>query len=456
MSICVPHGFVPREYQLKLFQAMDGQQGKPETKKRYAFLRWHRRAGKDMACLAYMFKEMMTTPGTYYYFLPNYQQGRKIIWEGDNGQVGDRYLRYLDMLPAELIKHKTNQDMKLETINGSIFRVIGTDNIDSIVGTNPRGCIFSEYSLQDPNAWEFIRPIITVNGGWVIFNGTPRGRNHMYNLDLRVRDNNTFYYSELQTLWPDQDNYSGIVAPDQIQAERDTGMDEDTIAQEYGVSYAAASKGAIYQDLVEKARKDGRIGEYIYDSNAWVDTFWDLGWNDFTSVWFRQIIGNRVIWIDYFEDRQKPLSYYIEMLKEKGYKYRSHHLPHDGAQHSLHTGMSTFEMFRILLKQADLTDDVIEVQRMSKQEGINATRARFARYCFNETNCYEAIDKLSLYKRKWDERRKILLKEPVHDWTSHCADALRTEASFEDLVFEDYETYEGQPINVIGDYDVFK
>lgn len=448
--IQVPYNFKPRPYQLKLFQALDGVNGKEDTKKRYAFLRWHRRAGKDMACLAYMIKEMVRKKGIYYYFLPNYQQGRKIIWEG----MSNDGFKFLDMLPKQLIKHITNQDMKIELTNGSIFRVIGTDNIDSVMGTNPVGCVFSEYSLQDPNAWEFIRPIITVNKGWVIFNGTPRGRNHMYTMDLKVRDNDAWYYSELQSLWSDKKNYSGIVSEEDIQAERDTGMDEDTLQQEYGVSYAAVSKGAIYHDMVEKARKEGRIGHFEHTDHAWVDTFWDLGWNDFTSIWFRQIVGNRVIWIDYLEDRQKPLAYYIQMLKEKGYKYRTHYLPHDGAQHSLHTGISTTEMVGLLCKQAAISDDVMEVQRMGVQDGINAVRSRFSRFFFNVNNTADAVEKLSLYHRKWDERRKVLLKVPVHDWTSHCADAIRTEASAEEMDDREYEA-SMQP-RVRTSYDVFE
>src|SRR3990167_4784168 len=119
-SISVPHNFVPRDYQLALLNALDGVAGKPETKVKRAFLRWHRRAGKDMVCVAYMFKCMMETKGVYYYFLPTYQQGRKVIWENIN-----RSIKILDMLPEAARKRVNNQEMLIETINGSIFRVIG-------------------------------------------------------------------------------------------------------------------------------------------------------------------------------------------------------------------------------------------------------------------------------------------------------------------------------------------
>ena len=207
--ITVPFDFQPRPiYQLPFFQAMDGIQGQPATRKKRAFLRWHRRAGKDLTCFSYMAKEMFSRRGIYYYFLPNYQQGRKIIWEGMDREG----MRFLDRMPRELVKRIQNQEMVMELTNGSIFRVIGTDNIDSIMGTNPIGCIFSEYALQDPQAWEFIRPILAENEGWAVFNGTPRGRNHMYELEQRIRGHKDWYFSEAQTLWPDRPHYTGAVS----------------------------------------------------------------------------------------------------------------------------------------------------------------------------------------------------------------------------------------------------
>jgi hypothetical protein len=77
--------------------------------------------------------------------------------------------------------------MKIELINGSIVQLIGADNIDRVVGTNPIGCVFSEYSLMKPQVWEFIRPILAENGGWAIFIYTPRGMNNGWKLLQQAR-----------------------------------------------------------------------------------------------------------------------------------------------------------------------------------------------------------------------------------------------------------------------------
>lgn len=116
---------------------------------------------------------MIERVGTYFYFLPTFNQGRKVIWNG----IDRDGFRLLDHFPKELVKNINNTEMKIELINGSIFQVVGADNIDTIVGTNPVGVVFSEYSLMKAKVWDFIRPILAENGGWAVFVYTPRGMN---------------------------------------------------------------------------------------------------------------------------------------------------------------------------------------------------------------------------------------------------------------------------------------
>ena len=124
-----------------------------------------------------MIAAMFETVGNYYYFYPTYSTAKKAIWEGKTRDG----MPFLDFFPKDLIEGKPNDsELKIKFKNGSIFQLIGTDNIDAIMGTSPRGCVFSEFPLQDPKAWQLIRPILAENGGWAIFNGTPRGKNHAW------------------------------------------------------------------------------------------------------------------------------------------------------------------------------------------------------------------------------------------------------------------------------------
>jgi phage terminase large subunit len=432
-SISVPFNFIPRDYQLEMFQAMDGIEGQPETRMKRAFLRWHRRCGKDKACLAYMLKEMVARKGIYYYFLPNYQQGRKIIWEGID-KAGFKFMEHMPGFttpgkPGSLVKRVNNQEMLMELTNGSIFRVIGTDNVDTIVGTNPVGCVFSEYAIQDPRAWDYIRPILAENGGWAIFNSTPRGRNHMYAMDLKVKRSDKWYYSELQTLYTDEPNYTGMVTMEAIDDERESGMDEDTIAQEFGVSYSAGTKGAYYSDMVARAWKNKHIGSFPYDPDRLVNTHWDLGYDDSTAIWFSQNDGSSINFIDYFEASGKPIAYYASILSQKGYRYATHNLPHDANHKGILLGEITPKiLLEDALREHRVSSDINVVPRSPIQHGIDSVRSRFTRYRFNEGTTADAIQMVELYHRKYDAKRQVFLAQPVHDWTSHCCDALRTEA----------------------------
>lgn len=445
--IQVPAHFEPRDYQLALFRAMDGVAGKPETKKRRALLRWHRRAGKDKCCFCYMAKEMAQKPGVYYYFFPTYQQGRMALWEA----VDKDGFKVLEHLPKELVKRVNNQDMMIELNNGSVFRVVGTDNIDRVVGTNPVGCVFSEYSLQDPQAWTFISPILAENGGWAIFNGTPRGRNHMYKLEQSAVKWKDWYVSPLTV----RDSGLEALLKDKIAEDFEIhGL--DYVDQEYYVAYSAGVKGSFYMENIERARAQGRIGNYPPDTHRWVDTFWDIGTSDSTSIWFRQIDGSRQVWIDYHEDNGKDIAHYVKVLKEKGYNFRTHYFPHD-AGWKKSTGMgivkSTKDLFEECAKSAGISEDTVVCPRIPVQDGINGVRSMFSSFYFNEGLVHDGIQKLELYHRRYDAKRQTYVKEPVHDWTSHCADALRTVVAAELLEEEQASDY--SEIQVRTDFDIF-
>ncbi len=211
---------------------------------------WHRRAGKDKTLINIMVKEAFKRVGSYFYFLPTYKQGRMIIW---NGMDKDGF-PFLGHVPEEIRRSTNGQEMKIELINGSIIQVVGTDQIDRVVGTNPIGAVFSEYSLQKKEAWEFIRPILAENGGWAIFNYTPRGLNHGYDLyktGLKSKDWFCEVLGANQTKNPDK---SPVITPELIQKERDEGMSEAMIQQEFYCDFTASSDDVLIPlELIQKS-----------------------------------------------------------------------------------------------------------------------------------------------------------------------------------------------------------
>lgn len=177
IEINLPHKFEPREYQLPLMTAIDNGY------KRLIYVA-HRRAGKDKTIWNITIKKAVERVGVYFYILPTYTQAKKVIWDG----VDKEGFKLLKHIPEKLISSMNETEMQIELVNGSIIQLVGADNVDRIVGTNPVGVVFSEYSLMKKEVWDLLRPILAENGGWAIFNFTPRGRNHAFSL-LQVAKN---------------------------------------------------------------------------------------------------------------------------------------------------------------------------------------------------------------------------------------------------------------------------
>jgi len=406
-SITLPYKFTPRDYQLPILRALD------RDKYKRAIAVWHRRSGKDLTFINYMFKKMFEKVGAYYYFFPTYAQGKKVLWEGMDREG----FKFLNHLPKELRKTTNNQEMVIETVNGSVFRVIGTDKIDSVLGTNPIGCVFSEYSLQDPRAWDFIRPILAENGGWALFNYTPRGKNHGYTL-LEFAKKDPKWYSEVLTV-DDTKAISREVLDQEFKEIMAKNGEESLYQQEYYCSFDAPIQGAYYAKQMMDADREGRITKVPYDATIPVNTYWDLGVGDATSIWFIQNVGQEVRVIDYYESSGEGLPHYAKVLQDKKYIYGRHYAPHDIQVRELTTGRSRLETSR------KLGINFKVVAKLPVEDGIEAVRNFIPRCWFDEDKCANGISALRSYHKEYDEKNQTYQTHPKHDWSSHGADAFR-------------------------------
>lgn len=404
MPIEMPNGWNPRPHQMNLWNYL-------ERGGKRAVAVWHRRAGKDSLSVNFTAAQMVERVGVYWHMLPTAKQARKVVWSG----VDKQQRKIIDQaFPPALRKRTNDQDMLIELVNGSVWQCVGSDNYNALVGANPVGVVFSEYSLTDPAAWEYIRPILRENGGWAIFIFTPRGKNHAYELFETARQNPNWFCEKLTV------DDTGIITPEGIEEERQSGMDEDLIQQEFYCSFDAAVKGTYYSGLMAAAQKDGRIGDVPYMSDRPVYTAWDLGIGDSTGIWFWQEDGFYFNVIDYYEADGVGLNTYLKVLREKGYTYAPKHIfPHDVNVRELSTGDSR----RKILERSGFGVKVCPKE--SVDEGIEAVRNILPRCRFDEKKCVRGIRALSEYHKKWNENMKDYLPTPCHDWTSHGADAFR-------------------------------
>jgi hypothetical protein len=202
-------------------------------------------------------------------------------------------------------------------------------------------------------------------------------------------------------------------------------MSDAEYQQEFEVSFSASLVGAYYGKEMDKAEADGRICTVPYEASMPVSTYWDLGVSDTTVIWFGQILkGREIRWIDYVEESGQGLDYYAKVLKEKGYVYDEHVLPHDAAQRELGTGKSRFEVLQNLLKGSRIRI----APRDNIADGISASRMLLKKSWFDKNKCAKGIISLQSYERVWDAKNKVFQDRPKHNFASHAADAFRTAA----------------------------
>ena len=415
--ITLPHNFTPRDYQLPLLKALD------KGYKR-AIAVWHRRSGKDLVMLNYIAKCMYERVGTYYYFFPTYRQAKKVIW---NGMTRDG-VKFTDAFPKDLRVRTNDSEMLIEMDNGSIFQLIGTDNIDAVMGANPIGCVFSEWSLQNPSAWDYIRPILAENNGWAVFIYTPRGKNHGYSLLKTARAYPDVWYSEVLTVEDTKAIDVETLNQEYKEIVRKDGNDA-LYRQEYLCDFEVPIQGAYYAAQLLLAESEGRITNVPYDPNTLVHTAWDLGMDDSMSIWFFQVVGQEIRFIDYYESSGEGINYYIKYLQDKGYIYGRHFAPHDIAVRELGTGKSRYEVAKSLGINFEIG------KRLDPADGIQAVRNILGRCWFDVEKTDRGLSALRSYHKEWDEDNQVFKNKPEHDWSSHGADAFRTFAvGYKELV----------------------
>ena len=407
--------FCPRPYQTPLIEAIE------EKGYRRVLCIMPRRAGKDITAFNLCIRQLLKKICVIYYIFPTYSQGKKILWDSitNTGQ------KILDYIPEELIASKNSQEMKIRFTNGSLFQIVGSDNYDSLMGTNPQGVVFSEYALQDPRAYQYIRPILTANKGWALFISTPRGKNHLWELyNIAQQSPDWFCYK----LTLDDTQHIPFA---EIQRERDEGiMSEDLIQQEYYTSFTLGVEGSYYAKYLEKMRIEHKIGTVPWENGIQVHTAWDIGHRDSTCIVFYQICGQTVRVIDCYDNNKQGLEHYVDVLKSKPYSYGKHFAPHDIGVTEWGSGISRLEKARQLGIKFEYKLDkqkraVSALPNLSIMDGIEAVRSLFSKCWIDEEQCAPLLKALENYRQEYDPKLRVYNQKPLHNWASHYSDAMR-------------------------------
>ena len=398
--------FKPRHYQIPLFKAIE------KDHKKRAILVWHRRAGKDVACFNLMIRQALLVIGTYYYILPTYRQARLVLFEGMTND-GDKFLDYI---PQELIEKINIAEMKIRFKNGSTICFLGSENYDSLRGSNAKGIVFSEYAYQHPQVYATLRPILVANDGWAVFISTPFGENHFYQLYEVAKQNPVDWFVDFLTV-----EDTNVVAHEVIeQEEREGLMSPDMIRQEYYCEFSVGATGSYYASYLNRMELNGQIDTVPWEPGFPVHTAWDLGMRDQTVILFFQCVGKTVNIIDLYANQDVGLAHYVHYVLGKEYTYGKHMAPHDIRVRDLTGGgKSRWDMARDLGLTFDLAPE------LSIVDGIETVRTTLPKVWIDRDKCKKLISAIRDYRKEYDSKNKVYRSRPLHDYNSNYCDALR-------------------------------
>lgn len=416
IQVVLPNNWRPREYQMPAWRYL-ARGGK------HCELVHHRRAGKDDLSLHWTAVSAFQKVGNYWHMLPKANQARKALWEAVNPHTGKR--RIDEAFPKEIRASVNDHEMMIRFINGSTWQVVGSDNFDSLVGSPPIGLVFSEWALCDPSSWAYLMPVVEENGGWVIFNTTPRGRNHAFrSVREAMREKGAF--GEILTA-----EHTNVFTPEQLQRIKNNlianyGPDygQSLFEQEYLCSFDAANLGAILGRWLVRAESQGRIRDSVFDQEgAQVEISSDIGFRDTAAWWYWQPRSDGFGLVKYDADSGLEAKEWIQRIKDQvkslNCKLGRIWLPHDAKAKTFSTSHSPMEQFI----EGFGTDIVRVVPRSDKFDRINAARTLIERCWFDRDLTSDGRDALAAWAFVYDEERKEFSKEPDHNWASHGSDS---------------------------------
>ena len=311
----------------------------------------------------------------------------------------------------------TNTEIRHQ--NGSRFFFAGLwNNIDSIKSMADIDiCWVEEANTVSEASWDKLIPTIRKPGSeiWVSFNPELKTDAAYQRFVVNTPPNSIVK----KVSYRDNPWFTA-----EMQAEMDhlKRVDEELYRHVWEGELKTFADGSVYQSQIRKAREEGRICSVPWQPTSEIHTFWDLGRNDSTAIWFMQEIGKEHHFIDYYEASMVDLDHYVRVLKDKPYNYGIHYLPHDVVVTELSSNRGSR---KDILESGGVKPIRVVPKIHNVQEGIEKTRSSFYQCWFDEKKCERGIDALANYQYKFNEDANTYGLTPLHNWASNGADAFR-------------------------------
>ena len=200
-----------------------------------------RRFGKSrLAAWLLLIEALKSESKDVFYVAPTFQQAKDIMWG------------VLKELGRDVIQSAHENTSVLTLVNGRKIYLKGADRPDTLRGVGLHFLVIDEYADIKPNVWEqILRPALADVQGKALFIGTPKGRNHFYELykyaeDEKDDDWKAFHFS----------SYDNPLIPEsEIEAAK-TSMSSFAFRQEFLASFQAASRDIFKEEWIQYGNEE--------------------------------------------------------------------------------------------------------------------------------------------------------------------------------------------------------
>lgn len=380
-----------------------------KSTKRWKFVVAHRRAGKSVAAINEIIKRALENtrqhpPPRYAYVGPSFAQTKDLIWG---------YLKHYISVFGDLVKISEG-DLQVTLPNGAMINLYGgAAAYERMRGLYFDGIVLDEFSMLNPAVFStVVRPCLADYRGWAIVSGTSNGDDHFHALKKKNELDPTWDFFIIRV------DQTDALHPDEV-VEMTKDMTPEEYAREMLCSFDAPVDGAYYGSIINDLQmaQPKRIMRVPYEPMAQVWTWWDLGIDDATAIWFIQLVNKERRAIRYKEYRGQSLTQIAADVKGQAsvgqpFVYAGHVLPHDAKARELGTGLSREVMLR------DLLGDIHICPIHRVEDGIGSVKSVLPTFYFDEAECEDGLSALKNYHMTKTGR-------PNHNWASHGSDAFR-------------------------------
>lgn len=397
-EVCATGDYTPRDWAIPVHEGINDN--------RNAIIVAHRRAGKTVAVIAETINQMFScrySEPQWAYVAPTARQARMVSWP--------YFTKMLGHIPGiEFREHA----LEIRFPNGGRIMLASGEAYDRLRGAYLDGAVVDE-AADCPASLigTVLRPALADRQGKLVQIGTVKGRGPFWQTYLRARQSDDWYAG----LFLPSDT---MVLPDDELELLKREMTPDEYRQEMLCDPDAAVRGSYYGESLRNLTDRGGITSVPYDPALPVTVALDLGISDSTACWFAQLHrGGEIRLIEYAEWQNTSFLQIIREIRERGFIALEWIGPHDLSVREYTSGQSRYDA------AADVGVVFTIAPRLPVIDGIEAVRRAMPRMVFDDLGTQVGREYLALYRSDWDDTRRVLSRNPVHDFSSHAADAMR-------------------------------